>query len=1193
MSTTRLIADRFSFNTKHSLGQGGMGTVYRGKDTQTGDYIAVKSLRQDILSQNPEVVKRFQREGEALSQLNHPNIVKMLTYCDDENEHYLVMEYVGGGSLYDLLQEQSQLSVQRALYIALDLADALTRAHRLNILHRDIKPANVLLAEDGTPRLTDFGMALMEQSHVTQSGVIVGTLAYLSPEALNGEELDERTDIWAYGVMLYEMLAGRRPFDHERAGPLISMILTQSVPDLETLRPDLPTALVDLIYRMLIKDRNTRISSIRIVGAELEAIIRGTSTTTMQPVVIDDLSGRFDTTTQASVVTDELVVLHNLPQQPTQFVGRTEELAALRQQLLRQDQRLITILGPGGMGKTRLAIELGRELLGDFVDGVFLVPLAPIEDPNLIVQAIAENAHFTFGQGESPKTQLFNYLREKSMLLILDNFEHMVDQAGLVAEMLSEAPNIRVIATSRERLRLRGENVFDLQAMTLPEHSDSVDKLLEYPIIQLFSQSARRIRPDFKIDAETSQDVVTIVHMVQGLPLGVELAAGWLEMLEIAEISQEIENSLDFLETDLRDVPERHRSIRAVFDYSWNLLSEDEQQVFMKLSVFRGGFEREAAQKIAGASLRSLTGLINKSLLHRDSMGRYTMNKLLRQYAEERLASDGTVTSACAEHAMYYAEFLRRLEPAFGTKNERKAIDAIEMEFQNVHMAFDWAIKNGAWEKIDDLLQTIMLFHQVRSLLQQGAELFNRLAEALQADGEGNGRLYWRARIRQALLAGRLGNYQLTTKYMPDAQRFFHESGEIVEESYTLNIMGYANMMQGNLKKSRDQVKQALALLGESHQCTDIWFFGVGNLGYIEYLAGNYQEASQIYEGLLAEGEKDYSPIGFAFGLNNLGEVVRAMGDVKRAQALFTEAYEIFKSFNSRRGMAFTLNNLAGVHSIIGNYDIAKSKYEKAYEINRDIGDLLGMGHSISALGNTAFYSGELTEAKHCFEQSLKIRQQMGNQKGVAESMMDLASVSLALGDYEAANRIYDETLALQRHIGDRQGEGMSLSMRGLAMFMSDDMVPLEDVKALFEEALQIGQDLNDMTITVQSLSGLAEYHLRSEAFGAAKALFIRVLKLNQTIHYYALTLFSLSGLAEIFAAEGDEETAFKLAYVVISNPDTMKLIPITQDRANEILSRLREKLPRSVLNALQEQVQDHTPDQVALDFLQSTAQVE
>lgn len=291
-----LIGGRYQISGDYNvIGVGGMGTVYLGVDTQTGEQVALKQLRPEISQDQPEMIARFAREAEALARLNHPHIVKVLDTFEESPHSYIVMEYVSGGSLRDLLNKHEQLPVKQVLEIALDLSDALIRAHRLKILHRDIKPANVLLAQDGTPRLTDFGVAHLEdEPGVTRTGTVIGTLNYLSPEALNGFALDERSDIWAFGVMLYEMLAGHLPFDANTMTSLITTILTRHPAPLQTYRDDIPMGLELLIDKMLQKDRDERIDSMRQVGAELERIMRGEPTSLESTRTVKVVTGEFE-----------------------------------------------------------------------------------------------------------------------------------------------------------------------------------------------------------------------------------------------------------------------------------------------------------------------------------------------------------------------------------------------------------------------------------------------------------------------------------------------------------------------------------------------------------------------------------------------------------------------------------------------------------------------------------------------------------------------------------------------------------------------------------------------------------------------------------------------------------------------------------------------------------------------------------
>jgi serine/threonine protein kinase/tetratricopeptide (TPR) repeat protein len=369
-----LIGGRYQVDTTdyNVIGVGGMGTVYLGTDTRTNMRVAIKQLRPEILLDQPEMLARFKREADALGLLNHPHIVKVLDTVEEKPFSYIVMEYVSGGSLRDLLDKQEQLPVKRVLEIALDLSDALIRAHRLKILHRDLKPANILLAEDGSPRLTDFGVARLEdEPGVTRTGTVIGTLNYLSPEALNGFELDERSDIWAFGVVLYEMLAGHLPFEANTMTSLITTILTKEPPDLDEFRDDVPPTLAVLIDRMLRKDRDERIDSMRQIGAELERIIQN------KPSKLDDTgvvsvtwSGELASGESADKSTDDLAT-EVYPITPQVFDRSTGTLTAASQSNTYQLQK--ESVKPSQQGLGRWLAILGIVLIVGVVAVVALV----------------------------------------------------------------------------------------------------------------------------------------------------------------------------------------------------------------------------------------------------------------------------------------------------------------------------------------------------------------------------------------------------------------------------------------------------------------------------------------------------------------------------------------------------------------------------------------------------------------------------------------------------------------------------------------------------------------------------------------------------------------------------------------------------------------------------------------------------
>ena len=355
---------------------------------------------------------------------------------------------------------------------------------------------------------------------------------------------------------------------------------------------------------------------------------------------------------------------NNLPLQPTPFIGRSGELAALNKLIADPDIRLVTIVGPGGMGKTRLALVVAEDVLtrGQFKHGVYFINLAPLSEVSHIVPAVADALNFPLqgGDGRSPQQQLIDYLRQKEMLLLFDNFEHLLDGVEFVANILQLASNVQILVTSRERLHLRTEQVYPIEGLEFPDWETPEDAET-YTAVQLFLQSARRNQPDFALqDKDDLTYLARICRTVAGMPLALELAASWVDMLPLSEIADELQQGLDFLETDMRDMPERHRSIRAAIDYSWQKLDEKERDIFAKLSVFRGDFTREAAKALADANLRQLARLVSKSLLQGGGGkdGRYQIHELLRQYGAEKLEDSGEETAVRERHSYYYCQFL-------------------------------------------------------------------------------------------------------------------------------------------------------------------------------------------------------------------------------------------------------------------------------------------------------------------------------------------------------------------------------------------------------------------------------------------------------------------------------------------------------------------------------------------------------
>ena len=1034
------------------LGHGGMGDVYRGHDLHTGRLVAVKALKPEVVAGHPNLVDRFVREGEALRQLDHPNIVKMLAAVAQDGRHYLVMEYIGGGSLHDLIEREGRMPVGRVLDIALDLADALTRAHRLGIIHRDLKPANVLLDEAGAPHLSDFGVARLPAAmtrEASEPGLLVGTVHYVSPEACHGQPLDARADIWSFGVVLYEMLTGERPFGGDSLMAVLTAILTQPAPDLAQRRPDLPDALIDLIYRMLEKDREQRIPSVRLVGAELEAIATGRAAVPVTP----------ETPPPARPAGQR----HNLPVQPIPFVGRQAELAELDHLLADPSVRLITVAGAGGMGKTRLALEAAALHLDRFADGVYLVPLAPVPSPDGMVAAIAEATGLDFSQAD-PCCQLLDYLRTKSLLLILDNFEHVADGAPLVADLLAEAPGLKIVTTSRARLDLQDEYLFHLAGMDLPA---SAAANLDNAAIRLFLQGARRVRPGYQPDAADLKQIVRICRLVEGMPLGILLAAAWIEMLSPAEIAAEVARSYDFLETNLRDLPERQRSMRAVFEYSWNLLSGRERDIFSSLSVFCCSFTRDAAQQISGATLRELMALTVKSLLYRTPDGRYEGHGMLQQYAAARLGASPDGGRAIRDrYAAYYLDLLSSWQADLHGPRQQEALAAIDAESDNIRTAWAWTAEqdHAHADRLGPVMDSLGSFYTWRGRYADGEAAFRLAAGRLAELGEALPvRLLAKALAWQSVFYRALGQPELDRQRGQQALMLLEgraaaEQGDDVrsEKAFAHMQVGIALTRSGDHRAARRHYGQSLVLyraLGDAEGTAEALF----GLGWVASRLSQFDVARRLCEESLEVSRASGDLRGVAAALGLLGALALDQGQSEDAVRFVEESVAIRRQIGDRPEIAAALTDWGRMLNYSGEFAASYDHYHEALAIYQDLGTRAQVAGVTSYLANSQSHLGNYDQARSLGQTALTLARQVGDPAILAYTLFAVGGVMLAADDPAGARRLLEEGLTLYRSAGQKAPLASCMGMLGGARYSLGDAA---EARPMLRDALRLAVEV-------------------------------------------------------------------------------------------------------------------------------------
>jgi predicted ATPase/DNA-binding CsgD family transcriptional regulator len=615
-------------------------------------------------------------------------------------------------------------------------------------------------------------------------------------------------------------------------------------------------------------------------------------------------------------------------------VGRNHELADIDRLLHDPACRLLTLVGPGGMGKTRLASEAAAKLLDQFPEGVYFVALQPLATSDLIFPSLLELLDCQFSPGAEPSEKLLNALRDKCVLLVLDNFEHLMDATPLLTDILNEAPLVKLLVTSRERLNIRDEWVLEIGGLAVP-NGDSSRAVEDYSAVQLFVQNARRVHPGFSL-ADQTEAVIRICQLLDGMPLALELASSWARALSSAEIVQEIERGLDILETSVRDVPARHRNMRAVLDHSWQQMDVFEQDVLKKMSVFRGGFTRDAARVVAGASLPILALLVDKSWLQHDSAGeRYDIHELLRQYAREQLEQSGLANQTLDAHLHYFADFMHVREGGIKYRRQTESLGEIERDFENVRSAWKRAAGSGDYASMNQMLEAMNFFCDMCARFDEGVELFATAAKPFSSREDREGQLtYIRLRARRTRLI--LLGAGLPDDALPD----------IVAE-----LEVYLPLTQAY--QSPQDIAFVMHLLGLSKGMPQVF---VNSIPYFNESLDIYTELNDLFY---------MADLTVWIGVSQ--------PDINASDDYCCRALTIQQDIGDLNGMAWTLMHLGRAAYWRHDYAGSQRYHDEAIAIQRQRRDLKGL-HSSLVLGSQRFLRlGEFEKAQAMAEESAEI----------------------------------------------------------------------------------------------------------------------------------------------------------------------------------------------------------------------------
>jgi len=674
----------------------------------------------------------------------------------------------------------------------------------------------------------------------------------------------------------------------------------------------------------------------------------------------------------------------NILLQPTPFIGRNKEITELTQLLAGPTCRLLTLVGPGGIGKTRLALQLGAMSSAAFVNGYFVVNLQPLRSVEFFAPAIADALGFSLTGQEPPLAQLGRYLSNKEALIILDNFEHLLDAADQLSTLLPSTPLVKYLITSREALNLQEEWLYPVGGLNFPTEGEALSTKQTYDAVQLFNERARRVYADFA-PAEEAEAVIRICRLVEGMPLALELAAAWRKTLNCQETADEIQSSLDFLTTRLRNVSARHQSIQTVFDQTWQRLTGRERDVFRRLSVFRGGFQREAAANVAEASLPVLNSLADKSLLRLDINGRYQIHELLRQYAAEKLEENtGEVRQTQANHAKYYIQFLNRRRDDVSGGRQRKALLEIKEELDNIRVAWLWAVAHLDADALQIGSEPLGLYYQFLGGYQEGLTLFSQATKVLQSQpqSEATDLALLGILMYQGWYHLRFGHLEGTEACMEQMQAIYHR----------LNVPP----LPGHITDPK------------------------APLSFVALTRGDYATAVRYAEQVRQDAEAQGHPINRQFAYHLLAEANLGLGEYEDAQKFAQKAYAQALMSGDRWFMAYILNTMGQIVVALGDHRMGKTHFQASYEIRRTFNDPEGMALALINLGNLALREQSLAEAEEHYQRSRTIYQDINDKGGLAAANWGLGIVYCEKCDYALSQDYFREALQLAVEIDYR-----------------------------------------------------------------------------------------------------------------------------------------------------------------------------
>ncbi len=742
---------------------------------------------------------------------------------------------------------------------------------------------------------------------------------------------------------------------------------------------------------------------------------------------------------------------NNLPVQITGFIGREDEINSLKTVLSRT--RLLTILGAGGAGKTRLSIQLAAEVMDDFPDGVWLVELAQIAEAGLLAQAVMQSLDLAESPDTSPKENLAGNLKDKRLLIILDNCEHIVDEVAELTEfLLMKSRQAKILATSREALRCEGEQTFLVLPLKFPDPADNVspEMLIRYESVRLFIERALSVNRNFRVNDKNASALANICFQLDGIPLAIELAAAKIGVLSLEQINLRLDNRFQLLKGGRRTSLPRQQTLRAMIDWSYELMDLTGKKFWNRLSIFLNGCTIESAEAVCcadesecGVVIDHLTHLTDKSVVFVDDESqRFRMLETIRQYGEDKLKESGSYAETSRRHAEYFRDFVSSAEKEIRGEKGKEWIKAIEYENANIEKALKWSIDNGNTVVANRIASSMGTYWQLRGLISEAA--------------------FW---LSQTI--------KLEDKIpTPDLCKVLSHAGNFAR-------------IQGEYQKAGELLRESLEMsrqIGDINSASDT----LNRLGIFEYDLGNFEESIRYYEQNLFLYRERGDKLGTARSLNNIGNAYCNMGDTAKGQELYEECLLLRREMGDRLGVAITLNNMGILLYEKGNYERALSVLEESLEIRTESGDKTGIAITLANLGHTYYNQGYYEEATEHYDKYKEILTKTGERFGIAESIYNFAKVSIARNEIAEAEELMNKLHVLTDELNTESITVLTHYAAGRLAFMKGD---LDEADRFYKSSIQLYAKMGNYKDVDINLIRLAELLCKRLCFSEAATI--------------------------------------------------------------------------------------------------------